>query len=103
MHTRHLVAITALLATACSPSAEDVANGDDPIAALGSTAESSRYGLNYWTKQRDAKSDIWTRALAYCEPAERANYPNCETVRQVGATAPKPVQDPRQQPGFGQF
>lgn len=104
MNSRHITPVTALFfALACSPSAEDVANGADPIAALASTAESSRYGLNYWIEQRDQKSETWAQAVAYCEPAERANYPNCETVRQVRATVPKPVQDPRTQPGFGEF
>lgn len=92
-----------VFALACGPSAEDVANGDDPIAALASTAKSSRYGHNYWIEQRDQKSEIWARAIAYCEPDEHANFPNCETVRSVQAVTPKPVQDPRAQPGFGDF
>ncbi|MGH7286942.1 MAG: hypothetical protein ACREI8_02870 [Myxococcota bacterium] len=89
--------------TSCSPSPEDVANGDDPIAALTSTARSSRYGLNYWVEQRDQKTETWSQALAFCEPPEHANYPNCETVREVRATEPGKVEDPRTQPGFKNF
>ena len=87
----------------CSPSPEGLANGDDPIAALSSTVRSSRYGLNYWVEQRDAKTEVWSRALSYCEPPDHANYPNCETVREVRATEPGQVEDPRAQPGFGNF
>jgi hypothetical protein len=97
------ILIGAVLLISCGSSQEELANSDDPIAALESTASSSRYGLNYWVEQRDQETDIWSRALAYCEPAERANYPNCETVREVGASQPGKVVDPRTQPGFGDF
>jgi hypothetical protein len=95
--------LAAILLISCGPSQEELANGDDPIAALGSTVGSSRYGLNYWVEQRDQETDVWARALVYCEPAERANYPNCEIVREVRATEPGKVVDPRTQPGFGDF
>ena len=95
--------VVAAMLASCSPTPEELANGDDPIAALASTAKSSRYGLNYWVEQRDRKTETWSRALAYCEPAERANFANCETVRQVRATQPGTVEDPRTQPGFKNF
>lgn len=102
MHT-YWIFLAALLLISCGSSQEELANGDDPIAALGSTVASSRYGLNYWVEQRDQETDVWARALAYCEPAERANYPNCEIVREVRATEPGKVVDPRTQPGFSDF
>jgi hypothetical protein len=103
-HMRRTALVLFLGALAsCSPSQEDVANGDDPIAALASTAKSSRYGLNYWVEQRDQKTGIWSQALAFCEPTQHANYPNCETVREVRATEPGKVEDPRTQPGFKNF
>ena len=52
------LALSALLVSACGPSQEQLANGDDPIAALGSTVESSRYGAKYWTEQMNAASDL---------------------------------------------
>ena len=82
---RGLVAAVAisLAALGCARSQEDLANGDDPLAALESTVRSTRYGEKYWQQERDAQSSIWTQALEYCRPPERANYPNCEVVRQV--------------------
>lgn len=100
---RIVFALVVATITSCSPSPEDVANGDDPIAALTSTARSSRYGLNYWVEQRDRKTETWSQALAFCEPPEHANYTNCETVREVRATEPGKVEDPRTQPGFKNF
>lgn len=76
-----LAALLGSLATACGPTEEQIANGDDPIAALGSTVKSSRYGATYWTEQMKGDTDVWKEAVAYCEPAERANYSNCEVVR----------------------
>ncbi len=82
---------------ACQPSQEDIANGDDPIAALGSTVESSRYGATYWAEQMKADSDVWNDAVAYCEDAERANYPNCELVAAAKFMAtPDAVENPFQ-------
>ena len=95
--------LIAILLLACGPSQEEIANGDDPIAALASTVRSSRYGNNYWTEQRDGGTSVWNEATSYCAPAERANHPNCETVRAVAATDSKMVKDPRTQPGFGDF
>lgn len=100
---RTVLALVVATIASCSPSPEDVANGDDPIAALESTAQSSRYGLNYWVEQRDQKTETWSKALAFCEPPEHANYPNCQTVREVRATEPGKVEDPRTQPGFKNF
>ena len=88
---------------ACGQSQEQIANGEDPTVALGSTVKSSRYGDNYWIEQRDAGTDIWNEATSYCAATERANYPNCETVRAVAAIEPKTVKDPRTQPGFSDF
>ena len=102
MRVRHCVLIGILL-SACGPSQEQIANGDDPIAALASTVRSSRYGNNYWIEQRDGGTGVWDEATSYCAPAERTNHPNCETVRAVAAIEPKMVKDPRTQPGFGDF
>lgn len=97
-----LLALSALLLSACGPSQEQLANGDDPIAALGSTVESSRYGAKYWTEQMNAASDTWKQAVAYCEPAEHADYPNCKTVGSVKFIgAPGAVENPaRSEKGF---
>ena len=98
MHWLRTLPITLLVSSlACQPTQEELANGDDPIAALSSTVESSRYGPKYWSEQMTADSETWTKALEYCAPAEHANYPNCEVVASVKfAEAPGPVDNPFQ-------
>jgi len=76
-----LAGLLGFLAVGCGPTDEEIANGDDPIAALASIVESSRYGAAYWTEQMKGDTDVWKEAIAYCEPADRANYTNCEVVR----------------------
>jgi hypothetical protein len=84
-----------VLLLGCRASEEDLANGDDPIAALGATVESSRYGEKYWQEQIQADSDVWREAVAYCADSERANYPNCEVVNRVAFIGkPGPVENP---------
>ena len=76
-----LIVLASLWAVACGPSQEKIANGDDPIAALRSTAQSSRYGAAYWREQLEADSALWKEALTFCADSQRADYPNCQTVR----------------------
>ena len=76
-----LVVLAGLWAMACGPSQEEIANGDNPIAALGSTVQSSRYGPAYWREQLQADSALWKEALAFCADSQRADYPNCQSVR----------------------
>lgn len=83
MRYRALSPFFVITMLACGPTQEELANGDDPIASLGATVRSHRYGEQYWKEQRDSHTEPWQRALAYCEPAEHASYPNCEVVNQV--------------------
>lgn len=95
MLQRHIALVATAFALACGPSQEDIANGDDPIASLATTVSSSRYGEQYWKEQRDVASDLWQRAVAYCEPAEHANFANCEVVNQLKfLTTPDAAKDP---------
>ena len=70
----------ALGAVACQSKPEDVANGDDPIAALAAPVRSTRYDGPYWQQQRLAASDVWKRAVAACTPDQTPQRPNCEPV-----------------------
>ena len=45
----------------------DLANGSDPLAALGATAESTRYSTTYWSQQADSNPTLFARARAYCD------------------------------------
>lgn len=75
-----LVATSAGVVGACQPKPEDVANGDDPIAALEVPVRSTRYDGPYWQQQRVAGSDVWRRAVDACSGAEATQRPNCEPV-----------------------
>jgi hypothetical protein len=95
MRYRVLSLLLVVTALACGPSQEELANGDDPIASLAATVRSNRYGEQFWKEQRDSRTEQWQRAIAYCEPGERANYPNCEVVNQVKfLTTPEAPKNP---------
>lgn len=66
----------------CTASDEDIANGDDPIEALAVPQRSERYTTAYWTYTKRDDPELWAEAVEYCQD-KRADYPNCETVRQV--------------------
>ena len=74
-----LAALTGVIG-ACQPKPEDVANGDDPIAALEAPVRSTRYDGPYWQQQRLAESDVWRRAVDACSGGQSAQRPNCEPV-----------------------
>ena len=90
------LATAAAVATlgACQPSPEEVANGDDPLAALTSTAPSTRYGTTYWTRQVSENPARWAQAREYCATPAGTESPTCAVVRDVEAVermaAPKP-------------
>ena len=85
-----MLAAAALLSTAvaCAPSPDALANGEDPLAALRSTAPSTRYTAGYWYEQaRIDSAGRWRSATAYCgeekaSPGLEANgaRPNCRAV-----------------------
>jgi hypothetical protein len=75
-----LVATAVGAAAACQPRADDVANGDDPIAALEAPVRSTRYDGAFWQQQRLAHSDVWQRALTACSADKAPRRPNCDPV-----------------------
>lgn len=79
-----LTALFGALATGCAPSVEDVAEGDDPLAALTVGVASKRYDGRYWLLKRDEDRPLFDEAVAYCrgeQDAERlAEHPNCGPV-----------------------
>lgn len=76
------VLLTCFAVAGCAASDQDVANGDDPLAALAVPHRSERYTTTYWRYTRTDDPELWTRAVDYCEE-KRADYPNCEAVRYV--------------------
>jgi hypothetical protein len=79
-----LMAVFGALVTGCAPSAEGVAEGDDPLAALAVGVASERYDGRYWLLTRDEDRPLFDEAVTYCrgeQDAERmAERPNCGPV-----------------------
>lgn len=79
-----LLAVT-FLAGGCT--AENVADGEDPIQALSASSPSTRYGESYWRQQLVQDSDVWQQAVAYCKPGDAyrdyGKYPNCTLVGEL--------------------
>ena len=97
----------ALLGTGCRSQAEreaDIANGDDPMAALAVSATSTRYTTRYWVTQAEQKTPIWERGRTYCEQqrsAAQGAKPNCGALFDAQLEiAGREVRPPR--PGTGQ-
>jgi len=89
-HLRSFLAalgLVALFAAGCGqPSAEDLANGDDPMAALRSPVRSARYDGAYWNREAVQSTDLWQNAVAYCRTPGNSAAPNCQTVGLVLST-----------------
>jgi hypothetical protein len=83
---------------ACRPAAEEIANGDDALAALAAPVESARYDGPYWAREAHRRSRTWAAARAYCARARAARLPNCHAVELVarweglGASPSQPSQ-----------
>lgn len=69
-----------LLFGACTASPRDVANGDDPLAALGVSVQTTRYQADFWVREAERAPDRYRDAVAYCEGRELDEYPNCREV-----------------------
>jgi hypothetical protein len=82
-----LVPVTLAAGTiACRSRAEreaELANGDDPLAALRASVSSTRYTTRYWTATAQRDAHLWSRAQAYCEErraSSQGDEPNCAAV-----------------------
>jgi hypothetical protein len=73
-----LAAALALAAGSCRPSAEAVADGDDPLAALAAPAQSARYDGPFWAREAHRGSRTWRAARAFC--GGHPELPNCHPV-----------------------
>jgi len=103
-HTLACASVTAaavVFLSGCSKAtSEQVADGDDPLAALAVSAETHRYTEPYWIEQFHADSagrpSPWKQALAYCGTSDaprpglnaHGNKPNCGAVFQVEQHTP---------------
>ena len=92
----------ALPLLACAPSAGEIADGPDPLAALKSSAPTALYREPFWAQQSHRRTPVWKSALAFCaaEGRDRARFPNCAHVTIVSYwDAPPPLPAPRFQFG----
>ena len=76
-----LLLLARLLAAGCRGSERDVADGPNPLRALHSRVESTRYGVQYWKEVSARDTTLWSRAVALCTGREATQYPNCAAVR----------------------
>lgn len=77
-------AVAAALALAsCRPSAEAIADGDNPLAALAAPAQSARYDGPYWIREAHRNSRTWQAARAFCGKSREHYLPNCHPVMLV--------------------
>lgn len=93
-------ALLGVLAGCRTPTPEQAADGDDPLAALATPVGSNRYSAAYWTEQFRAdaagRRAPWRQALAYCgtgdppRPGLEADgaKPNCAAVYQAYVRTP---------------
>jgi hypothetical protein len=78
-----LAAALGLAAGACRPAVDEIANGDDALAALAVPVESARYDGPYWAREAHRRSRTWAAATAFCARARAARLPNCHVVELV--------------------
>ena len=96
------------MAVGCGSEADrqrDMANGTDPLAALGATVESTRYSTAYWSQQADSNPALFARARAYCDAqwaSSSGQKVNCAAVSAAqfdlfgrGPAPKRPRRDPR--------
>jgi hypothetical protein len=76
-------ALLILAVLGCSPSNEEIANGDDPMAALTVPHKSERYTSSYWTQKSIRDKQLYTQAVEYCKDKNDGEHPNCDVVRYV--------------------
>ena len=77
-----LTVVLAVMAVAgCDArSGESGEGGGDPIDALAENTVSADYNEAYWGEQRRGNTEIWNRAIAYCDGKDGTQYPNCRPV-----------------------
>jgi hypothetical protein len=61
----------------------ELANGNDPLQALGATVESTRYTAAFWTQQADSNPSLFARARVICDgqwASDSGQKVNCGAV-----------------------
>ncbi len=90
-----------LLMAACH---KNGSQADDSLSALASPQTADNYGYLYWNDRFQRKTDLWQKALTFCDQPDHKFYTNCQPVLAVAAprvpfsTGPE---HPLGIPGFG--
>lgn len=96
MLKNRLLPLACLALLACAPSPQQVADGPDPLQALGSPALSSRYTVEFWARELHRKSQLWQGATSFCKERDPAVFPNCHAVAVASFwESPPPFPRPR--------
>ena len=77
------VAIGVVVAIGCNRNQQ--ATGDDALAALASRQAATNYDYPFWNDQFQRKTDVWQKALGFCNQPDHKFLINCQPVLAVAA------------------
>jgi hypothetical protein len=69
---------------ACNGKSDDTSA---PLAALQSPNAAENYGDQFWNDQLQRKTELWGKALGFCQQADHKFLINCQPV--LAAAAPR--------------
>ena len=73
-----------LFLAACKGKSDDTSA---PLAALKSPSAAENYGHQFWSDQLQRKTDLWSKALSYCQLPDHKFLINCQPV--LAAATPR--------------
>jgi len=73
-----------LILGACNRKPDDTSA---PLAALQSPNAAENYGDQFWNDQLQRKTELWGKALSFCQQADHKFLINCQPV--LAAAAPR--------------
>lgn len=74
--------LPSLMAAACHHKDNQA---DDSLSALASPETAENYGYPYWNDQFQRKTDLWQKALTFCNQSDHKFSTNCQPVLAVAA------------------
>lgn len=77
------VAIGVVVATGCNRNQQTT--GHDALAALASRQAATNYDYPFWNDQFRRKTDVWQKALSFCNQPDHKFLINCQPVLAVAA------------------
>ena len=77
------VAIGVVIGIGCNR--HSATNGDDPVTTLASPQAATNYDYPFWNDQFQRKTDVWQKALSFCNQPDHKFLINCQPVLAVAA------------------